>query len=210
MVAAGQAAVPFVSWDGIQDGSGADHGSFIQTAGPAAAGSYFSHASFASPKFDFVDSLSRPVRHGSRRIRGGRLRVHPGHPRQSAGGRRDRAECRRSARSGPGLRGRPGQPIRHRHRHRRLRRERRLAPAVRHLLQGRHVRRRREGRLGHRQAAGLRPGPVGSDTSAGATRSFAEAAVECASAAGAWLNGRAPDSGSGGSRFESWRASQLP
>ena len=28
--------------------------------------------------------------------------------------------------------------------------------------------------------------------------------------AGAWLNGRAPDSGSGGSRFESWRASQLP
>ena len=29
-------------------------------------------------------------------------------------------------------------------------------------------------------------------------------------AAGAWLNGRAPDSGSGGSRFESWRASQLP
>ncbi len=29
-------------------------------------------------------------------------------------------------------------------------------------------------------------------------------------AAGAWLNGRAPDSGSGGSRFESWRASQHP
>ncbi len=54
MVAAGHAAVPFVSWDGIQDGSGADKGSFIQTAGPAAVGSYFSHASFASPKFDFV------------------------------------------------------------------------------------------------------------------------------------------------------------
>lgn len=28
--------------------------------------------------------------------------------------------------------------------------------------------------------------------------------------AGAWPNGMAPDSGSGGSRFESWRASQLP
>jgi branched-chain amino acid transport system substrate-binding protein len=54
MVAAGQTAMPFVSWDGIQDGSGADQGSFIQTAGPAAAGSYFSHASFAAPKFDFV------------------------------------------------------------------------------------------------------------------------------------------------------------
>src|SRR3954452_5909406 len=27
--------------------------------------------------------------------------------------------------------------------------------------------------------------------------------------AGAWPNGMAPDSGSGGSRFESWRASQI-
>ena len=50
----GTAPIPFVSWDGIQDGSGADQGSFIQTAGPAAAGSYFSHASFAAPKADFV------------------------------------------------------------------------------------------------------------------------------------------------------------
>ena len=33
------------------------------------------------------------------------------------------------------------------------------------------------------------------------------AAVECPPVIGAWLNGRAPDSGSGGSRFESWRAS---
>ena len=54
MVAGGHASVPFVSWDGIQDGSGAEQGSFIQKAGPAAAGSYFSHASFAAPKFDFV------------------------------------------------------------------------------------------------------------------------------------------------------------
>ena len=36
--AAGHGAVPFVSWDGIQDGSGADQGSFIQPAGPAAVG----------------------------------------------------------------------------------------------------------------------------------------------------------------------------
>ncbi len=54
MVAGGHADVPFVSWDGIQDGSGADKGSFIQTAGPAAVGSYFSHASFGAPKADFV------------------------------------------------------------------------------------------------------------------------------------------------------------
>jgi len=54
MAAAGHASLPFVSWDGIQDGSGADQGSFIATAGPAAAGSYFSHASFAAPKFDFT------------------------------------------------------------------------------------------------------------------------------------------------------------
>jgi ABC-type branched-subunit amino acid transport system substrate-binding protein len=54
MVAAGHGAVPFVSWDGIQDGSGADSGSFIQQAGPAAVGAYFSHASFAAPKFDFI------------------------------------------------------------------------------------------------------------------------------------------------------------
>ncbi len=43
----------------------------------------------------------------------------------------------------------------------------------------------------------------------GQCQRFGTRAVECASVAGAWLNGRAPDSGSGGSRFESWRASQL-
>ncbi|HSS35159.1 MAG TPA: ABC transporter substrate-binding protein [Patescibacteria group bacterium] len=55
MAAAGKTAIPFVSWDGIQDGSGADSGSFLQSAGPAAAGSYFSHASIALPKADFAD-----------------------------------------------------------------------------------------------------------------------------------------------------------
>ena len=46
--------------------------------------------------------------------------------------------------------------------------------------------------------------------SEGAGGFAAAAAVECAPVAGAWLNGRAPDSGSGGSRFESWRASHPP
>ncbi len=54
MVAAGHGSVPFVSWDGIQDGSGADQGSFISLAGPAAAGSHFSHASIGAPKADFT------------------------------------------------------------------------------------------------------------------------------------------------------------
>jgi branched-chain amino acid transport system substrate-binding protein len=54
MAATGHATLPFVSWDGIQDGSGADGGSFIASAGTAAAGSYFSHASIAAPRADFV------------------------------------------------------------------------------------------------------------------------------------------------------------
>ncbi len=54
MVAAGRGSLPFVSWDGIQDGSGADQGSFIQLAGAAAAGSYFSHATIGPPKADFT------------------------------------------------------------------------------------------------------------------------------------------------------------
>ena len=36
-------------------GTGADEGSFLQLAGPAAAGSYYSHATFAPPKADFVE-----------------------------------------------------------------------------------------------------------------------------------------------------------
>lgn len=55
MAAAGHSAVPFVSWDGISGGTGADEGSFLQAAGPAAAGSYYSHATFAPPKADFVN-----------------------------------------------------------------------------------------------------------------------------------------------------------
>jgi branched-chain amino acid transport system substrate-binding protein len=56
MVATGHGSVPFVSWDGIQDGSGADEGSFISSTGSAAVGSYLSHASTGPPKADFADS----------------------------------------------------------------------------------------------------------------------------------------------------------
>jgi branched-chain amino acid transport system substrate-binding protein len=55
MAVEGHGDVPFVSWDGIDDGSGADDGSFIQTAGAAAAGSYHSRASSAPQKADFAD-----------------------------------------------------------------------------------------------------------------------------------------------------------
>jgi ABC-type branched-subunit amino acid transport system substrate-binding protein len=54
MVASGHGSIPFVSWDGIQDGSGAEDGSFIAKAGPAAPGSYLSHASIGPPKADFA------------------------------------------------------------------------------------------------------------------------------------------------------------
>jgi class 3 adenylate cyclase len=43
MVNAGWANVPFVSWDGLWDGSGEVEGSFVALAGSAAAGSYASH-----------------------------------------------------------------------------------------------------------------------------------------------------------------------
>ena len=55
MAASGDASIPFVSWDGINDGSGADATSFIHLAGAAAAGSYHSRASSAPHKADFAD-----------------------------------------------------------------------------------------------------------------------------------------------------------
>jgi branched-chain amino acid transport system substrate-binding protein len=55
MSAAGKGDLPFVSWDGIQDGSGADEYSFLESVGPAAVGSYISHAALAPPKADFVE-----------------------------------------------------------------------------------------------------------------------------------------------------------
>jgi branched-chain amino acid transport system substrate-binding protein len=53
MVAAGHGQIPFLSWDGILDGSGEDSGSYIQRAGTAAVGSFMSHASLGPPKAAF-------------------------------------------------------------------------------------------------------------------------------------------------------------
>ena len=51
---AGHESTPFVSWDGILDGSGADDGSYLRRAGEAAAGTIVALASFAPPRADFV------------------------------------------------------------------------------------------------------------------------------------------------------------
>ena len=53
---AGLGAVPFVSWDGLFDGSGADPGSFIQSVGASlAVGSYIAHASLGPHKASFAE-----------------------------------------------------------------------------------------------------------------------------------------------------------
>ena len=52
----GHESTPFVSWDGLLTGSGADAGSYLQRAGKAAAGTHVALASFAPPRADFVDA----------------------------------------------------------------------------------------------------------------------------------------------------------
>lgn len=47
MVAAGFANIPFISWDGLMDGSGTDAGTFINTSGGSAAGAYTTTVSIA-------------------------------------------------------------------------------------------------------------------------------------------------------------------
>ncbi len=54
MQAAGFGTLPFVSWDGIDDGSGAEEKTYIATAGPSATGSYHSRVTFSAPKADFA------------------------------------------------------------------------------------------------------------------------------------------------------------
>jgi class 3 adenylate cyclase len=56
MRAAGLDSTPFVSWDGILDGSGAKPGSYLQRTGKAAAGTYVGLSSIAPPRADFVDA----------------------------------------------------------------------------------------------------------------------------------------------------------
>jgi class 3 adenylate cyclase/ABC-type branched-subunit amino acid transport system substrate-binding protein len=53
MVSAGWADVPFVSWDGLWDGSGEVANSFVALAGSAAAGSYISHPTVGTIKNEF-------------------------------------------------------------------------------------------------------------------------------------------------------------
>ena len=53
---AGHESTPFVSWDGILDGSGAAAGSYVHRAGKAAAGTYIALTSIAPPRADFVDA----------------------------------------------------------------------------------------------------------------------------------------------------------
>lgn len=56
MEEAGLGSVPFLSWDGLLDGSGTDEGSFIQLVGPAAVGSYIAHASLGPHKASFAEA----------------------------------------------------------------------------------------------------------------------------------------------------------
>jgi ABC-type branched-subunit amino acid transport system substrate-binding protein len=55
MADAGYGELPFLTWDGVFDGSGADQGSFISEAGEAAAGSYITHSGVPPPRSDFID-----------------------------------------------------------------------------------------------------------------------------------------------------------
>ena len=56
MRAAGFGSMPFVSLDGILDGSGARKGSFLQRAREAAAGTFVGLPAFAPPRADFVSA----------------------------------------------------------------------------------------------------------------------------------------------------------
>jgi branched-chain amino acid transport system substrate-binding protein len=56
MADAGLGSLPFLSWDGLFDGSGADTGSFIQQVGSMAVGSYLAHASLGPYKASFADA----------------------------------------------------------------------------------------------------------------------------------------------------------
>jgi ABC-type branched-subunit amino acid transport system substrate-binding protein len=55
MDAGGHKAIPFLSWDGIFDGSGTDEGSFIQRVGASAGESYAGHASLGPPLHAFAE-----------------------------------------------------------------------------------------------------------------------------------------------------------
>ena len=62
MRAAGLGATPFLMWDTIYPGSGAEEGSFLQRAGEAAVGSYYGHTAIAPPRADFVSAYRAAFR----------------------------------------------------------------------------------------------------------------------------------------------------
>ncbi|MFN2483554.1 MAG: ABC transporter substrate-binding protein [Candidatus Limnocylindria bacterium] len=55
MIDAGHADLPFMAWEGLFDGSGADEFSFIRSAGDAATGSYVSLPSTGTVRADFEE-----------------------------------------------------------------------------------------------------------------------------------------------------------
>jgi branched-chain amino acid transport system substrate-binding protein len=59
---AGHESMPFVSWDGILDGSGVKPGSYLQRTGKAADGTYVGLSSIAPPRADFVDAYRAAFR----------------------------------------------------------------------------------------------------------------------------------------------------
>lgn len=56
MRAAGRGSTPFLSWDTILDGDGADSGTYLQRTGAAAAGTYAGNTSIPPPRADFVEA----------------------------------------------------------------------------------------------------------------------------------------------------------
>ena len=62
MRAAGHDATPFLTWDAIYTGSGAEKGSFLQLAGNAADGSYYGHTALPPPRADFVSAYRAAFR----------------------------------------------------------------------------------------------------------------------------------------------------
>jgi ABC-type branched-subunit amino acid transport system substrate-binding protein len=62
MRAAGHAATPFLTWDAIYTGSGAEKGSFLQLAGKAADGSYYGHTALPPARADFVSAYRAAFR----------------------------------------------------------------------------------------------------------------------------------------------------
>jgi ABC-type branched-subunit amino acid transport system substrate-binding protein len=60
MIASGHENIPFLSWDGLFDGSGADKGSYVQGLTAArSSGSYVSHATQPPTKNSFVEAYRK-------------------------------------------------------------------------------------------------------------------------------------------------------